>query len=582
MTKKILSILIIVGMLATSLPVQALAAETSCADVEFVFIRGSGETQDEGESYHAFQEAMSEKMSALSLTYNFRDLDYPAVSVADVGTLVGAFFSGGESGTFGDSVNAGAEELKRVVNTTCSSSKFVLAGYSQGAMVISKTLGELNADKIIYAATFGDPKLYLPEGENDLEHPIPAACYNRDLSDYRRYVPDCFAYEGILGSYRPYEPEAFIGKLGTWCNTKDIMCSNFFNPSIEDHVSYIRDGLYEDASRYIFDKITTAFAIENTYYSPHDTAILIDSTGSMGRFIKKYKERAIEFAIQTFEKGGRVALYDYRDLQELYEPRQHYNFETCTLELFAAELNEILASEGGDEPESLLSAAYHAMDELDWKMGATKSLIILTDASYHLPDIDGISLIDVVELSRRIDPVNIYVVTEPENSEYYVELTEQTDGKIILSTEEFELAANEIHARYDSLPRVDIDTDMPNKPTLTITDSWIDESGQTHVVFDTDAREVTVVLNDAILGSTAEHEIILSDIDRSHENLLRLVPLSDSTRGDAVEINLNTIGGRGSVEVIEEPVAEVLQVEAPAASEPFVPLAPDTGGKWRH
>ena len=66
------------------------------------------------------------------------------------------------------------------------------------------------------------------------------------------------------------------------------------------------------------------------------------------------------------------------------------------------------------------------------------------------------------------------------------------------------------------------------------------------------------------------------------KNLLRLVPLSDSTRGDAVEIDLNTIGGRGSVEAIEEPVAEVLQVEAPTVSEPFIPLAPDTGGKWRH
>lgn len=578
MIKKILSILIIAGMLVMSLPVRALASEADCKDIEFVFIRGSGETKDYGESYQAFKESLSEKMSAISLTTNFRDLDYPAVSVAEIGTLVSAFFSGGDSGNFGDSVNAGVTELKRVVNTTCPDSKFVLAGYSQGAMVISKTLSELNADKVIYAATFGDPKLFLPEGETSLFNPVPAACYNRDLSDYRRYVPDCFAYEGILGSYRPYEPEAFVDKLGTWCNDKDIMCSNFFSSNIRDHVSYVADGLYEDASRYIFDKITKAFHIENTYYSPHDTAILIDSTGSMYPFIERYKERAIDFATQTFNKGGRVALYDYRDLKELYEPRQHCDFETCTPEIFASELDKITAVGGGDAPESLLSAAFHTMSELEWQQGATKSLIVLTDTGYHLPDIDGIDLGDVVTLSRHIDPVNIYVVTEPENSSHYIEITEQTDGRVILSTEEFSLVADEIHARFDSLPRVNVDTNTPEKPIISIKDSWLDEAGQVHISFETDAVEVAVILNDAILGSTTEHEIILSDLNQSHENSLRLVPLSNTTRGDAAEIDLNIFGDRGGAE--EKPME--LQIETSSVAEPFIPLVPDTGGKWRH
>ncbi|MBO7664676.1 cutinase family protein [Candidatus Saccharibacteria bacterium] len=588
MIKKILSILTIAGMLTVGLPARTLAAETGCADVEFVFIRGSGETKDYGESYQAFKDSMTEKMSALSLSYNFQDLDYPAVSVAEIGTLVGAFFSGGESGTFGDSVNAGVNELKRVINTTCPNSKFVLAGYSQGAMVISKTLNELNANKIIYAATFGDPKIFLPEGETSLFNMVPAACYNRNLSDYRRYVPDCFAYEGILGSYRPYEPEAFIGKLGTWCNSKDLMCSNFYGSNIRDHVSYVADGLYEDASRYIFDKITTAFGIENNYYSPHDTVILIDSTGSMQPFIERYKERAIEFANQTFDKGGRVALYDYRDLKEAYAPRQHCDFDTCTPEVFVDELNQIVADGGGDEPESLLSAAFHTMSELEWQQGATKSLIVLTDAGYHLPDIDAVDLDDVVALSRRIDPVNIYVVTEPTISSHYLELAEQTGGRVILSTEEFELVTNEINARFDSLPQVDTTTPTPFKPTLTVTDSWKDESSFIHVTFNADTPETVVILNDAIMGDVTGNEVVIGDLEENSEYILKLVPIANGNRGDTVEINLNTIGGRGGVEIdepIEEPVETPIktpQIETRAASEPFIPLAPDTGGKWRH
>ena len=96
-----------------------------------------------------------------------------------------------------------------------------------------------------YAATFGDPKIYLPEGEGI----IPAACKNENLSDYRMYVPDCQAYKGMLGAVEPYRPEALAGKVGTWCNRYDILCSSYF--SIKSHTSYAEDGLYEDASRYI-------------------------------------------------------------------------------------------------------------------------------------------------------------------------------------------------------------------------------------------------------------------------------------------------------------------------------------------
>ena len=87
-----------------------------------------------------------------------------------------------------------------VNSASCPGTKYVVGGYSQGAMVVSKALGSLNADRIIYAATFGDPKIYLPEGKGIL----PAACRGENLSDYRMYVPDCQAYKGLLGAYVPY------------------------------------------------------------------------------------------------------------------------------------------------------------------------------------------------------------------------------------------------------------------------------------------------------------------------------------------------------------------------------------------
>ncbi|MCQ2049752.1 MAG: cutinase family protein, partial [Candidatus Saccharibacteria bacterium] len=411
--------------------------------------------------------------------------------------------------------------------------QFVLAGYSQGAMVISRVLNELDSEKIIYAATFGDPKLYLPEGEGF----YPDACRNKNLSDYRKYVPDCHAFEGLLGSYRPYEPEKFIGKLGTWCNKQDIMCSSAFN--IGDHVSYVDDGLYDDASKIIFDKISKTFSFKNTVTSPHDTAILIDSTGSMSGMIEKYKSEAIRLATETLNNDGRVALYDYRDLADPYEPHEHCNFETCNLDLIKSELEKIEVHGGGDIKESLLSASLHVMNKLSWKYGATKSVIVLTDSSFHTPDLDGTTLLDVVKLSQSIDPVNFYIITNPESAPSYKELAEQTDGKIETDFNKLSLLTDLVMNRYDSLPRVEPE-DEPTEPATLRINSYIFRETLT-VNFETNAEKVLVVLNDLPLGLTTDKKIEITDLNIHQENTLRLIPIKSNRRGQAAELNLDLI-----------------------------------------
>lgn len=547
--------------------------------------------QDASESYLEFKRAFEDKMQYLpSISYDFVDLDYPAISVADnLSVPVKAFLSGGESYEFGDSVNAGVEALRKMVNETCPNTGFVLAGYSQGAMVISKTLPILIPDKIIYAATFGDPKLYLPEGENFYH---PAACYDGVFSEYRRYVPDCHTYEGILGSYRPYRSEEFTGKVGVWCNNKDIVCNRSIFGSIDDHLDYVSDGLYEDASRYVFNKITEHFGVENNYVSPHDTAILIDSTGSMGPLIEKYKAEALRLANETFAAGGRVALYDYRDLKELYEPRKHCDFITCTPELFASELNSIVTDDGGDEPESFLSASFRVMSELNWKQGAVKSLVVLTDAGYHLPDIDGVNISDVVSLSRRIDPVNFYIVTEAYHAEEYQEIAELTDGAVVSDVDSLHLINDTIMERFDSLPILeernpaDPDLELPMIDYVDITQT--DEN--TFHVSTGSTRKLIVFLNEACLGLIDDYVFNITDIDFSKKNILRIVPFDGTTRGDAVEIELVDTFEHDYSE--PEHQAEIIWHEAEdngKGSAPivetdatFIPLVPDTGGKWRH
>ena len=527
--------LVAAAALLTISPTWQKAQATGCPDLRVVFARGSGGELNRDANYLDFKNNIEERISGTGINYEFIDLDYPAVGVGvdNLGVTLGAYFGSGDSYEFGESVNSGVTKIETLINgSSCPNTKYVIGGYSQGAMVISKSLPKLNPERIIYAATFGDPKIYLPEGEGIM----PDACKGKNLSDYRAYVPDCQAYKGLLGAYEPYEPEALIGKLGTWCNRRDIFCSSRL--SINDHTSYISDHLYEDAAKVITAKIFDYFKIADRVASHHDTAILIDSTGSMSSMIGQYKEEAYRLAKETIGSGGRVALFEYRDLDDPFPVLERCNFDTCSLEKFNSELNDIKADGGGDTLESMLSASFNAMQSLEWKYGATKSLVVLTDAGFLSPDRDGVNIDDVIKLSKKIDPVNFYIITDPSTSDYYVDIADRTDGKVITNFNELNLLTDYIMERYDSLPRVEEDAPVV-KPTLSIDDIKYEASGKATISFSSETEKTLVALNDRILGYTNEKKITIEGLDSSVKNVLSLVPISDEIRGDAVSAIIN-------------------------------------------
>lgn len=539
-------LVLMVAMLNSAMPATPIGTyAASCPDVKVIFARGSGGERYTSKEYNALVEALGAKLRTTELTYEFDDLDYPAVSIdatdGHLGTLLGAYFGGGKSYEFGDSVKKGVQELASMVNSgVCKNTKYVLAGYSQGAVVVDYGLDAINPDKIIYAATFGDPKIYLPEGAGM----VPIACKGENLSEYRMYVPDCRAHKGILGPKIPYRLDSYQGKVGTWCNKMDILCSSHY--STQDHMAYVEAGLYEDASRFIFSKIAAEFNFTNEYTSPHDTAILIDSTRSMRGLISKYKAEALKLAKKTLETGGRVALYDYRDLKDPYEPVEGCNFETCTLESSKMALDAIVVEGGGDDPESLLSASFHVMKSLNWNFGSTKSLVILTDDTYHSPDRDGVTFYDVKTLSKLIDPVNFYIITTPGNVTEYEALAEATDGAVVSTVDDLSVLTDTIIARFDSLPHVEEDEsdELVSGPHLEITNVGYPVANSVEVEFTTDGVKTMVILNDMILGVTDEKSIMISDLKAGIQNTLTLVPLSEDMRGEPAMIQLEVQPGK--------------------------------------
>ncbi len=568
-------------LIANSSPTELAHAE-GCSDVKIIFVRGSGGERYNTDHYLAFKSAMESKLNTSSLKYEIDDLDYPAIGVGvdNFDVTLGAYIGRGDAYAFGDSIKTGVKNLVSTVKTdTCKNTKYIFAGYSQGALVIPMALSKIDSDKVIYSALFGDPKIYLPEGAGL----FPDACKGKNLSEYRAYVPNCRAYAGLLGARKPYVSDGYTGKVGTWCNRYDVFCSSYL--SIKDHLAYATDGAYEDASKLIFSKIAKAFNFKNEYTSPHDTAILIDSTGSMSSLFSNYRNEALRLAEKTLNAGGRVALYDYRDLIEGYTPVERCNFETCTLETFTAGLDMIEIDGGDDDPESLLSASFQVMKKLNWRFGATKSLVILTDAGYHSPDRDGTTFYDVKKLSQQIDPVNFYILTPEDNFETYRSLAEATDGAVISATDEIELQASTdtILERFDSLPRVEEEAEGETSvalPSLSITNTETVSNTASKVSFETNGIKTMVILNDAILGITADTEITLTDLDRSVANTLTLVPLSDSRRGEAVSVNLNdgtTNAENSDGQILDSQESSGYGRITNLSSAVIIPRAPNTG-----
>lgn len=561
--------------------INGLANASGCLDLKVIYARGSGGERYTNGDYLNFKATMETKFATTYLKYEFDDLDYPAVSIdvgdGHLGTLLGAYFGGGEAYEFGDSVHEGTDELLRVIESDgCKNTKYVLAGYSQGALVVLNGLSQIDPNKIIYVATFGDPKIYLPEGAGL----VPSACAGRNLSEYRIYVPDCRAYKGIMGARKPYIIDGYEGKIGTWCNRYDILCSSHFG--VKSHMSYVEDGLYEDASRYIFSKIGAWFGISNQYTSPHDTAILIDSTGSMSGLIERYKTEALRLAEKTLEAGGRVALYDYRDLDDGYEPVERCNFETCNLVTFQAGLEAIETDGGGDTPESLLSASFQVMKKLKWKFGSTKSLVILTDAGYHSPDLDGTTFYDVQKLSKQIDPVNFYIIT-PEVDEYLA-LAEATGGAVASSVDDLSALTDIIMERYDSLPRVEEEFEDENYendlPVISEVEAVRIADDSVKISFQNSGEATVVILNEAIVGTTYEKEITITGLRPEAENKIVLAPLSATRRGEGVEVDLgDAIGGGlgGAGDVLEGGVGRDDNVIVTNDEKVTIPKAPNTG-----
>lgn len=558
----------------------------TCSDFMFVFARGSGATVNSERDFQPFKAAVDEVFGNSGYSYSFYELgsrpegwsgkSYPAPGIGISSfdrftTSLGALFSGGEMNAYGDSVEDGAVEAMTFtleMRSVCPNTKIVLAGYSQGAQVVSKTLQKIKPSWIFAALTFGDPKLYLPEGKMNLLTRTTAACRGENYSDYRAFVPDCYAYEGILGGYKPYQVSSeYSGKLKAYCQFHDVICSSYIDLDrlYSGHATYAEQGTYLRGIQDVYNMIEP-----KTYNRPaQDVAILIDSTASMDIFTAKYQHEAITAANRVLKKGGRVALYTYADLDDTIPVQQLCDFDTCSTANIENLIRGITYQGGGDLPESLLSASYKLMRELKWDIGANKSLVVFTDADYHNPDRDGITLDQVVELSQSIDPVNFYILTDPYYASAYTELAERTGGAVYTSDVASAFTNLEAEIISRNPPEIYISTDLPAPDFATVSDLHLTQASETsvHLDFTTDGVINFISLNDYAAGFTEETSVEITDLDLSSP--ITICVSSASANG---------FRGEAACATLEPSVVQTLTTTDEDEPETItIPKAPNTG-----
>lgn len=549
------------------------ASAHSCSDVFVVFARGSGDSLN-GADYQAWQSAIQQEAASAyqNLKFAYYELgsaaqggaQYPATAVGFDSaeatlTTLGAVIDISDSLNFNQSVQAGVTELTNFVRATlgsCPNTRFVLGGYSQGAMVISQALPELPADRILYAATLGDPQLYLPEGAPRL-FDQPLACTGQNLSPYRVNVPECSTYQGVLGGKIPYVTQQLSTKTGTWCYGQDFMCGAKLNLGqlLDDHLSYKTSSAYQEVANKVRAQLDALYP----HYDPIDHSlpdykIIIDTRRLADASAQEFLINKISELAQTNVVPGQVRLGVY-----LWHEASLSLYTLLALDSDGAEINASLASipsltNGDSWPErrsfaSLGSAVRYLIDTDPWLTHSFAGIEYVNDN----PDLVNAELASNGFFTESKFPDTISATTIG----YSYSIEEPFKELLAHSTTQNNLTkASRITTNINS-PNANSGVAQIDGITGTI------DGDTAQITFTaTNAEFVLLVANGALLGQVNQRQFTLTGL--SSESELTLIPY-------------NAAGERGSVRTLTLPLTSDTQKVQNGNLTALPILAPNTG-----
>ena len=444
---------LICGLVASSLlfvGAGTAAGETpGCQQVLSIFARGSSQ-EIGGNDARAFERAIRANIADTGIRFDSVELgdldkdglveggDYPAAPLEEWFGPTSIFDPTSDLivGRYNASRKVGTDELVSFLDfraEACPDETYVVGGYSQGADAVGAALpllGDSARAAIGFVALFGDPQ-FNPRGR-PLSFATPWA-----RGDYPWYT-----IGGALGFRSPYIPDDMHDRVGSWCDREDPICTSNIRFAFDRaaHGEYPGFETLQAANeiavklREIRPELreglkTTIIPISVRPSDNVDVTFVVDTTGSMGDDIDAAQASISQVtdALFSVARSPRVSLVDYKDEGDAYQAQVESPF-TSDRAGFAAAVNNLAASGGGDIPESVYSGLMTAFT-LDWRPGALKLAILIGDAPAKNPEPGtGHTLAQVLRTAFELDPVVINPIVVGDDTTTIASFTELASG----------------------------------------------------------------------------------------------------------------------------------------------------------
>ncbi|HEX8509742.1 MAG TPA: cutinase family protein, partial [Propionibacteriaceae bacterium] len=286
--------------------------------------------------------------------------------------------------------------FQRSQPATCPKTKWVLIGYSQGAMV---TRGVTSAapGRIGMVFNAGDPYQLPRQTQN-----IGTGSAGIGIFRYK-----FLSLADELDAYYVDAPEGSV----SLCHAFDTVCDVSGDPL--PHLNYFKSARERarsgDRLAREVDSLLTASTVDPGAPAKvaNDVVFAIDTTASMSDLIGTAVANAdaIGRSVVASAERGRVGLVEYRDHGDEFVARRVVPL-TRDVDAFSAGLNTLTADGGGDTPEAVYSGIVTAAGS-EWAGGASRSIVVIGDAPAHDPeDVTGYTSSQMAALLRGETPAS--------------------------------------------------------------------------------------------------------------------------------------------------------------------------------
>lgn len=158
-----------------------------------------------------------------------------------------------------------------------------------------------------------------------------------------------------------------------------------------------------------------------------DFVFIIDITGSMQKHINAVMRNISSFTSNLMKRGidyrlGMILFTD--DIEKTYQP-------TKSVVEFSSWLEGVIARGGGDEKENALEALEIAAKDINYRFGANRVAVVITDAPYHQEGEDGFGVTNMTtqKIINMLINADIRVFTiGPPRLESYAQISRKTRG----------------------------------------------------------------------------------------------------------------------------------------------------------